>query len=299
MILTVAALFSVFGGDLLSASPAQVAAIEVPFSTHMGEGASGLKRFFRNGCYEVTSEGGTGGGRARDRQAGCHLPREVSEVFQQLDTMASTTGGAMVKEKARSAGEKHDRQSGVAAGVGAEVGAIVIRGDGSRWTASNDDVGGQLLAAINGMPGENQWHAKPAGTPIGKGPQFVAVNVSSSGADGPRRLQASLSVDGRWWCHRSVPAGGGDTAASRAQKLVPISAREAGARLGRVLQGAHPKGANDDDEAQPEAGGVETSVELVLPGRTRTGLFPKRLSTTVAKRFTTEMARQSPTCASY
>ncbi len=289
MISTVALLLSVTAGDVPPASPAQVAAIEVPFSTGGEQGASGLKRFFRNGCYEVTSEGG---GKSRDSQAGCHLPGEVTEVFQQLDTMASTSGGAMVKEKGRPGGEGRGRQSG------AQVGAVVVRGDGSRWVSSNDDVAGQLLSAINGIPGENQWHAKRGDATVGKGPQFVAVSLSAPGDGGPRKLQASLSANGRWWCHRSTGGGGGAAAAGRAPKLASLIGRDAGARLGRILQGARPKGANDDDPEEAATGGLETSVELIFAGRSRSGLFPKRLSQTVAKRFTTEMARQSPICAS-
>ena len=59
-----------------------VAAVEVSFTTHAGEGAEGRKRFTPDGCYQVESGGSTGGaGYASDSQAGCHLPSDVAAVF--------------------------------------------------------------------------------------------------------------------------------------------------------------------------------------------------------------------------
>src|SRR5215203_4401771 len=85
-------------GEPGASAAGQVAVIEVPFSTGGGDGASGVRRFFRNGCYEVVSEGGPGAAKSKDSQAGCHLPGEVFEAFQQLDVLASASRGAIIKE---------------------------------------------------------------------------------------------------------------------------------------------------------------------------------------------------------
>ena len=50
-------------GMLAAATPgadATVAAVEIAFVTHAGEGAAGRKRFTRDGCYQVASGGSTG-----------------------------------------------------------------------------------------------------------------------------------------------------------------------------------------------------------------------------------------------
>src|SRR6188474_220135 len=90
--------FGMLLGEPGASAAGQVAVIEVPFSTGVGDGASGVRRLFRSGCYEVVSEGGAGAAQFKDSQAGCHLPGEVSEAFQQLDVLVSTSGGAIVKE---------------------------------------------------------------------------------------------------------------------------------------------------------------------------------------------------------
>src|SRR5436189_6303478 len=71
---------------MLAAAPATparapVAAVEISFVTHAGEGAAGVKRITRNGCYQGEWSGGTGGGDARDSQAGCLRPTDVEPVF--------------------------------------------------------------------------------------------------------------------------------------------------------------------------------------------------------------------------
>ncbi|MES1172614.1 MAG: hypothetical protein ABUL77_05215 [Bacteroidota bacterium] len=282
-------------GEPGSASPAEVAVIEVPFSTRVGDGASGLKRIFRNGCYQVVSEGGSGAGAgsSRNSQVGCHLAGEVSAAFERLDLLASASGSGVVKEgRVSPSGGRRDES-----GVRAQAGVVLVRGDGSRWVAANDEVAGEFLSAINAMPSENQWHAKPPARPVGKGPQFVAVSVATTRGAGPRKLQGSLSVDGRWWCHGTGVAGVGHTATSRPLKLAPVNPRDASGRLGRILKGARAKSAIEDDDVPPDASGIETSVELVFAGRSRSGLFPKRLAKPVAQRFAVEMSRHSPLCA--
>lgn len=285
-------LFSLLLGELRSASPAQFALIEVPFSTRAGDGASGLKRIFRNGCYQVVSESGSGAGASRNSQVGCHRPGEASQAFERLDLLASASGSGVVKEDPASSSGGRGNESGARA----QARAVLVRGDGSRWVAANDDVAGELLSAINTIPSENQWHAKPPATPVGKGPQFVAVNVSTTGGTASRKLQASLSVDGRWWCHRWGVAQAGDTSTARGRKLAPVNPREASGRLGRILKGARTRNPLEDDEEPPGASGIELSVELVLAGRARTGLFPKRLSKVVAQRFAAEMSSHSQLC---
>lgn len=296
--MTVAAALTFFGMFLgePGAAADQVAVIEVPFSTGAGDGASGLRRFFRSGCYEVVSEGGPGAAKSRDSQAGCHLPGEVSEAFERLDVLASASGGAIIQE-----GKK---ESNVPSSSGGErpfgrsqARVVVVKGDGSRGVAVNDDVAGLLLAAVNSIPADNQWHAKLPAPPHGKGPQFVAIRISSTGGGVPKTFQASLSADGRWWCHRSAGTGVAPMPTSGKQRLAPIGGREAGARLGRILKGAKPKSPLDDDDDGKGVAGVETSVELVFAGRSRSALFPGRLASTVAKRFATEMTRHSPLCA--
>ena len=299
--MTMAAGLVFFGlvlGEPGASAAGQVAVIEVPFSAGVGNGPSGLRRFFRSGCYEVVSEGGFGAAKTKDSQAGCHLPGEVSEAFQQLDVLASASGGTIVKEGNQDgnvpSSSGRDKNFGRS-----QARVVVVKGDGSRGVAANDDVAGLLLSAVNSIPPDNQWHAKPPAPPRGKGPQFVAIRISSTGGGVPKRFQASLSADGRWWCHRSAGAGTGvaPMPIPRGQRLAPVGAREGGALLGRILKGAKPKSPMDDDDDANEAVGVETSVELVFAGRPRSALFPGRLASTVAKRFATGMTRRSPTCA--
>src|SRR5262245_31111798 len=92
---------------MLAVEPAEpprtlLAAIEVAFVTHAGEGAAGRRRFTRDGCYQVESGGSTGGsGYARASQAGCHKRGDVAPVFTRLEAIK---GEALVRDRAAAGG---------------------------------------------------------------------------------------------------------------------------------------------------------------------------------------------------
>jgi hypothetical protein len=272
-----------------SARPAAVA-VEISFVTRAGEGAAGSKRFMRDGCYQVESGGSTGGaGYARDSQAGCHLAGDVEAVF---DKLAAVAADALVREtpgRASAAGGAPSR--------GLETRVVLVRQDGSRWVAAGKEANNQLLGAVNELPSENQWYAKPPAKPAGTGAQLLVLAVTTSGRGGSRRLEASLASDGRWWCHRSVVGQPGGDQKLPATKTLTLPAAQAAARLGRILEGARPDAGDDGPPASKRPDRVETSVEIVWPGPVRAPLRPKRLADGVADRFGAEMQALSPACA--
>ncbi|HEY5451159.1 MAG TPA: hypothetical protein VIQ54_20545 [Polyangia bacterium] len=268
-------------------------AVEISFATIAGEGAAGRKCFMRDGCYQVESGGGTGGaGYARDSQAGCLLPADVAAVFARLGAIADS---ALVREKA--AGPK----GGAAGGARArgllpgddQTQVVLIRDDGSRWVAANKPAADDILRAVNELPSENQWYAKPPEKPVGKGGQLVVVSAAAtaSARGGSRRLQAVLASDGRWWCYRSVIGEQRGERELPAGKVSPLPAAAASERLGRILAGA-------DTDAGPDKpkDGPEISVEAAWPGKPRAALKPS-VHEKVVKRFVAEMKPVSPTCS--
>jgi hypothetical protein len=292
--IVVVGLMTVDAGGSAPASRAPVAAIEISFETHVGEGAAGGKRFMRDGCYQVESGGGTGGaGYARDSQAGCHLAADVAAVFERL---AAITGDGLVRDSAGVGSMGGAPARGAPAG-GSETRVVLIRPDGSRWVAANKAIANQMLAAVNDLPNEAQWYAKPPAKAAGTGAQLLVLAVATSVRGGSRRIEASLASDGRWWCHRSVIGPRGGDQKLPAKKALALPAAQAAARLGRIVEGARPDAA---DEAQPEANRpdrIEIRVDVVWPGQERAPLRPKRLADTVADRFGTEMQALSPACA--
>lgn len=275
------------------ARAAQVSAVEIGFATHAGEGAAGRKRFIRDGCYQIESGGGTGGGYARDSQAGCHLPTDVAAVFAKLAAMA---GDGLARERANAASAAGGaRAEGLRPG-GSETQVVLVRPDGSRWVGANKTTRDQLLAAVNELPSENQWYAKPPGKPVGKGAQLVVLAVSTSSGSGSKRTEASLASDGRWWCHRSVMGARGGEEKLPAKKELAV--KDAPARLGRIFAGTNPAAPDDVERASSKAAdGGETSVEVAWPGQARAPLRRRSGMEAVVDRFGAEMQALSPACA--
>jgi hypothetical protein len=284
MLVAISGIFAAAPGARTGVAPA---AVEISFVTHAGEGAAGRKRFTRDGCYEETSGGSTGGSEyAREIQVGCLRPADVAPIFSRLDAIPADA-------LAREAAPTGPRQRSLLAG-GSETLVVLIRSDGTRWIAANARAGDDILRAVNELPDGNQWHASPPEPPVGAGAQLLVVAVSSTGK--VRRIEGALASDGRWWCHRSVVGTRDDEQPSLAKKVPPVT--NAPARLGRILSGAHPK-AHDDapaDDRRP-ADGNETNVEVVWPGQPREPLRPVRVARAAAERFATEMKALSPACA--
>jgi hypothetical protein len=269
---------------------AELAYVEVSFTTHAGEGAQGVKRFFRDGCFAVASEGGTGGGRARESSAGCHLRRDVDETFAKLDALVKS--GDVVRER-----DAPGTNEGGAAGHLVSERAVLVGKDGARWVAASQLGRMSLEGAIAALPSENLWFPPMPADPPGRGaPVLVAISWSRPGAGGARRLQASLVDDGRWWCARSTGARGGDGAENPARPPRALAAAEAKARLGRILRGVR-RPADGDAEAKPAAGDEAVSVEVAFADGLRDAVRPRSLTRTVADRFLAELRAQSPACA--
>ena len=275
---------------------APVETVEIVFVTHAGEGAVGIKRFARNGCYQGESNGGTGGGHARDSEAGCLRPTDVEPVFTRLAGLAVD---ALARE-AHSLGAAAPGAQALGSAPGAsQTQVVLIRPDGSRWVAANRTAADEILRAVNELPGESQWYAEPPTTAIGKGAQLLALSVAVSREGGRSRLEAALIGDGRWWCHRTVDAAPGARTQLPAKNVSAVT--NAPARLGRILAGARAAAGDDaaaDEQADDKKGdGTETSVEVVWPGKERARLRPWRLRSAVAARFAAEMRALSPACA--
>lgn len=270
--------------------PAKPTAVEISFATHAGEGAAGGKRFMRDGCYQIESGGGTGGARyARDSQAGCHLPAAVAAVFARLDAIPAD---ALVRDGSERGGATGGgRAEGLLPG-GSRTHVVLIRPDGSRWVAANKATADDMLRAVNDLPSENQWYAKPPVVAVGTGGQLVVLAVAGKST----RTEAALATDGRWWCYRSVVGQrGGDPKLAAAKKTLALA--DAPARLRRILVGASV-GARDEDKAAPatRSDRDEISVEVAWPGLARSPL-PRSLADTVADRFAAEMKALAPACA--
>jgi hypothetical protein len=270
--------------------PAVVDMLEVSFSTHVGEGAAGRKRFRRDGCYQVESGGGTGGaGHARDSQAGCHRPADVAATFTRVAALAA--GNAVVRDSGEPRGAAGGARAEPEGGPGgSQTRVVLVRPDGSRWVAASAKIAQELVAAANQLPSENQWYAEPPAPPLGTGPQLLVLSATAP----DRRLEASLASDGRWWCHLSVTGLRGSE-----HKLPPpgkLALTDAPARLARILAGARPPG-KVADEAPADKQPFEASIEVVWPGQPRAALRPRAQGRPVAQRFATEMGALSPACA--
>ncbi|HMF44946.1 MAG TPA: hypothetical protein VKQ32_29950 [Polyangia bacterium] len=275
---------------MLAAAPAaagsSVATIEISFATHAGEGAAGAKRFARNGCYQGESGGGTGGGgHAHDSHAGCLRPADVAAVFARLDALP---GDALVREAAT--GGAPDRSLGAP-----RTRVVLVRTDGSRWLAANRTTGDEVLRAVNDIPSESQWYAPPPDKPVGGGPQLLVLATEFGNIDSSWRLEGSLASDGRWWCHRTTVNAPGAEPRLPSQSASPI--KDAPARLGRILEGTNPGAPDDGASAKPTRDKtVETSVEVVWPGKTRARLRPWRMAGAVVSRFAEEMQALARAC---
>jgi hypothetical protein len=290
MILCPLAFVALAAAPTPAAPPSPVAAVEISFVTHAGEGAAGGKRFMRDGCYQVESGGSTGGaGYARDSQAGCHLPADVAAVFARLGAIA---GDALVRDDAGRRGATGGARADDLLGGDSQTRVVLIRSDGSRWVAANQATADDILRAVNELPSENQWYVTPPAKSVGTGGQLVVVAVAGNS----KRTQAALTADGRWWCYRSVVGERGGDRKLPVKRVVAVP--DAPARLGRILAGAKP-GGSDEDKTAPgkRSDRVETSVEVAWPGVARGPLRPRSLADTVADRFGAEMQALSPACA--
>ena len=277
--------------EAAAAPPAKPTAVEISFVTHVGEGAAGGKRFMRDGCYQVESGGSTGGaGYARASQAGCHLPADVAAVFARLGAIADS---ALVREKA--AAPKGAAGGARAAGLmpgDDHTHVVLIRDDGSRWVAANKPAADDILRAVNELPSENQWYAKPPEKPVGKGGQLVVVSAAATDRGGNRRLQAALASDGRWWCYRSVIGEQRGEPELPAKKSTAIPAATASERLGRILADADA----GEGKQTKQTDGLEMSVEAAWVGKARAAVKPSGHEK-VIKRFVAEMKPVSSICS--
>jgi hypothetical protein len=270
------------------------AMVEITFATNVGEGAAGSKRFSRDGCYQIESGGGTGGsGYARDSQAGCYRPTDVAPVFEKITEISFNT---LEREHAAPGSATRGAPARNLMAGGTRTNVVVVRVDGSRWLAVNEETANRLVAAVNELPSENQWYAKPPEKPVGSGAQLLVLSVATSGGDGSRRTEATLASDGRWWCHRSVVGPRGGDQKLPAKKVLPV--KDAAARLGRILEGVS-RGERDETQAAPEkrSDGSEISVQVAWPGQDRTPLRGKQLAGRVVDRFAGEMQALAPSCA--
>jgi len=290
MILGLVAISGMLAADAAAAPQTQaVAAVEVSFLTHAGEGAAGQKRFGRDGCYQVESGGSTGGGSyARDSQAGCHLPADVAVVFAKLDAIPANT-----LEPERPPGES---TTGGAPRFGisgtSETHVVLIRTNGSRWMAANKSTTDEILRAVNELPSENQWYAKPPEKPAGTGSQLLVVSAWTAGK---RRTEGMLAADGRWWCHLSAigPRGGSEKLPTKPVK--PLTSKSAVARLNWILWGVRPPH-HDDKNAPTRKLEPETLVQVTWFDQKSTPL-PQVAGYDVTMRFSVHMGTPTPVCA--
>jgi hypothetical protein len=279
---------------ILAAQPAAaprtqgVASVEVSFSTHAGEGAAGVKRFTREGCYQAESGGSTGGaGYAHDSQAGCHLSADVAAVFAKLDAVA---GDALVREGERNGTGGAPRPNPTPGG--SETNVVLIRTDGSRWVAAKEATGAQIQAAVNELPSENQWYAKAPPKPVGAGAQLVQI---SAWVAGNRRTEGVLAADGRWWCHLNAMGTRGAEDKLPAKPVKPLTSANAVARLGRILKGIRPP-APDDKSTRIDHLEPETLAQVTWSDQKTTPL-PQVPGHEVARRFGADLQALSPSCA--
>jgi hypothetical protein len=293
MIPALAAPFVLLALDPAVAPPADVVAVEVTYSTRVGEGAAGRKHLGRDGCYQVEGEGGTGGaGRARDSQAGCHHAADVAAAFARIAKVAETSRAAPERARGPAGGAAMDSSL-----PGKRDRMVIVLRNGTRLIPSDQDAANALAAAVNELPSENQWYAKPPASPVGKGAQLIVLSVSAASEGGPRRLEAALAADGRWWCHRSMPARAGDEPQLPGKRAKPLASAEASARLARIAAGLRAAGAADDDASRDPPGGIERSIEIAFPGGPRSRALPKQQAAAVAGRFAAEMRPASSACA--
>ena len=258
-----------------------VAAIELTLSTNAGEGAVGRRRVERSGCYQSESEGGTGGGgRAHDSEAGCHRAEDVERTFALISVLplrAETVSAKLPDDQPR---------------------VVVVRADDTRLVPADDQAARELLRLVNSLPSQNQWYAQPPATPVGKTAQLVVLSVSETGGPGVRRLEAVVAADGRWWCHRSVPAGVTEDVLLARKPPKPLSSEDARARLAFITAGLNPPGtARDDDTAARTGHRVNRTVEVAFAGGPRAPARPRHKAADVAKRLEAKMQPMAAACA--
>jgi len=283
-------------GMLAAAAPVRATtapiAVEISFVTHVGEGAEGQQRFTRDGCYQIESGGSTGGStHAHASRAGCQRAADVAPIFARLDAIGEDR---LVREGAKAGGADAGAPARRSRPGVSETQVVLIRADGSRWRAGNQATDDDIQRAVNELPTEIQSAAKPPEPPAGKGPQLVVLSSQTHGHLETR--SAGLASDGRWWCDRNVL---GVHQASRlpAHRAVPVT--DAAARLRRIFTGSPPAPEDPEKPARPEKPAKEyadVDVDVAWPGQALGRLRPGWLKDPVTKRFSAEMASQSPAC---
>jgi hypothetical protein len=283
--------------DVAPPTPGPVSSIETRFLTHFGEGAAGRRRVFRNGCYQSESRGGTGGGQAKDSQAGCTTPSIFAAMFAKADEVVAA--GVLVPENLSEVTKEQSAQHVVTALDDTSVGLhpVVVCDDGRRLVAK-DKQASQLLERVVGMePSIDPWYVTPPKPALSAGAQMIALSARKIGRSGEGTLQASLVASGSWWCHRSIPTLGAaaPTTVSRPTPK-PLPPARAAAILDRVLAGISARAlAADEAEglAVPER---DIQVEAAVGLGPRTAVRSTTAVTRVATRFGDEMRAQSSAC---
>ena len=295
MLPTLAAISGMLAAAPAAAARSPVAAVEISFVTHAGEGAAGVKRVGRDGCYQTESGGSTGGAAyGHDSQAGCHRPGDVAPVFARLAAISADVL-APERETVGHGNQARGAPSRRLMPGGSETQVVLVRADGSRWVATKQATTDDILRAVDDLPSENQWYAEPPSKPVGTGAQLLVLSTAVGGEGSSWRFEGSLASDGRWWCHRSTVSPSGGEPRLPLQKASPI--KNAPVRLSRTLEGTNPDTPDDGASAeQMQVKGIETSVEVVWPGQTRARLRPWRMAGTVLHRFVAETHALAPVC---
>jgi hypothetical protein len=283
--------------DDARAGPGRVSAIETHSFTHAGEGSVGGRRVFRNGCYQSESRGGTGGGQAHDSDLGCTAAGVFKDMFAQADTLL--TGGALVPEGPAPDGAGKGRRGGLADHDNDMQGArsVVIDTSGHRLVPRDAEAAKQLAAIVGREPSLDSWYVKPPKPAHGTGPQMIALSVQKSERRGERMLQASLIVDGTWWCHLSVPTGYEDPPEGFSHPAPrPLPPAKAAAILASALTGISARSLAADEAKDLPTGDSPILVEAAVGSGPRTHVRSATAAARAATSFGKEMRTQSSAC---
>jgi len=274
-----------------------VSAIETRFLTHVGEGAAGRRRVFRNGCYQSDSRGGTGGGQAQDSQAGCTTPSTFAAMFAKADEVVAD--GVLVPENPAEVAKDEAARHFVTALDDARVGLhpVVVCADGRRLVAKDKQASQRLEGVVGMEPSIDAWYVTPPKPALGAGAQMIALSARKVGRSGDRTLQASLVANGSWWCYRSIPTQGSDAPTTFSQPPPkPLPPAKAAAILDRVLAGISARALAADEAKGLVIPERDIQVEAAVGSGPRTAIRSTTAVTGVATRFGGEMRAQSSAC---
>jgi hypothetical protein len=290
----------VSAGAAKGATSGEASAIETHSNTRAGEGSIGLRRVFRNGCYQSESRGSPGGGAdVHDSEAGCADAAVFQGLFRQIDALIAD--GSLVPEPrpSEAAAKGGRRRGGLGDGAVEGVRSIVIDGAGRRLAPKDEDAVQRLGLVARLEPTIDAWYVTPPRSPRGGGPQLIALSSQKSGARSFRMLQASLVATGAWWCHLTVPAepsAGVESFTGPAPR--PLASAQATAILGRVLAGVTARALATGDEKGEPSSDDALSVEAAVGTGPRTAIRSKAIASGAQTRFVAEMRAQSAACAS-